>query len=101
MAFVRIPKHRYFNYQPLYYDEKKERMKERYDKFGNKVEEPESKEDRYYPGKYLRGNMRQVVYDRRRSSMKPSLSRVLRIVLFLTAMVLVYIFADKIVYLFY
>ena len=101
MAFLKVPKHRYFNYQPLYYDEKKERMQERYDKYGNREDNPESKENKYYPGKYLRGKMRPAVYDTRRSSMKPTLARLLRITLFLAAMIMIYLFADKIMLLFY
>lgn len=100
MAFIRIPKHRYFNYQPLYYDEKKERMEQRLKEFG-KTDDTEVKDDTYYPGKYLRGKMRDNVYEHRRSSMKPSLSRLLKISLFLIVMVLAYIFADRLLLLFY
>ena len=101
MSFIRLPKHRYFNYQPLYYNENKERMQERYDRYGQREENSGTEDYKYYPGKYLRGKMRPAVYDSRRSSMKPSLSRVLKIALFLVVIILIYLFADKIFYLFY
>ncbi|MCF0177062.1 MAG: hypothetical protein HUJ90_00425 [Bacteroidales bacterium] len=66
ITFFRTPSHRVFHYEPRYYDEREEKMRERYEKYGkdyDKVNDPyqvatpeemEAEKERHYiPGKYI------------------------------------------------
>lgn len=65
LSFFKTPKHRVFNYQPLYYDERKEAMEERYARLH---EGEKGKEREYIPGKFIRGRFRKAVYENRRGA---------------------------------
>lgn len=54
-GFFRTPKHRVFNYQPLYYDERKEAMQERFERLH---EQEQGKERDYKPGKAIRARFK-------------------------------------------
>jgi len=77
LSFFKTPKHRVFNYQPLYYDEKKEAMQERY---ARQHEEEKGKEQGYIPGRLLRGNLRRAVYHNRRGTGSVLLNRIIILV---------------------
>lgn len=96
-SFFKTPRHRVFNYQPLYYDEQKEKMDERVtdaDRERAKREGIDWKNDRYIPGKSIRGSIRNVNEKNRRHSMSPSTRRVVTIVSILILFVLAYFVAD-------
>ena len=59
--FFNVPKHRTFNYQPRYYDPKKEAMEER-------KKAAESHNDFHIVGSHIRGKIQKAVYEGRKSS---------------------------------
>lgn len=71
-SFFKTPRHRVFNYQPLYYDEQKEAMKERLERLH--MEEGEKKET-YRPGRFIRFNMRKSFYNSRSKKGSPTVTR--------------------------
>jgi hypothetical protein len=88
LSFFKTPKHRVFNYQPLYYDERKEELQERV----ARAEEAAEKEKRekmglpqkkkkddpdYVPGRTIRHNFRRSVYSSRRRPGSPFLMRII------------------------
>ena len=59
LSFFKTPQHRVFNYTPIYYDERKERMQERLDAIEKEKAEKEGREwknERYIPGRNIKGN---------------------------------------------
>ncbi len=61
-SFFKTPQHKVFNYQPLYYDERKERRENvRADALREKAqrEGTEFKDENYYPGKYIKGKIQE------------------------------------------
>ncbi len=62
-SFFGESEHRVFNYRPMYYDEEKEALK---DKFGevDGSKEAERKKEGYVPGSYVKGSMRGGNYKR-------------------------------------
>lgn len=72
LSFFKTPKHRVFNYQPLYYDERKERLQEQIAKA--KEEELGIKRD-YVPGRNIRMNFRKSLYVNRRRPRSPLIMR--------------------------
>ncbi len=77
--FFKIPQHKKFNYQPLYYDEQKEQLEERI----RKIEQE-------YGIKNGEGNMRTMTkgsfsryYSKRNKSQKYSTTRLILIIIFL------------------
>lgn len=79
-----LPKHRAFNYQPLYFDEKKEAMEER---FSRLHEEEKGKDPGYIPGRLLRSKLRKTVYQNRRSPGSVMLNRIIIIVFLVVLLV--------------
>lgn len=96
-SFFKTPKHRVFNYQPLYYDERKEAMKERYERL--QVEE-ESKQGKYRPGKHIRHNMRKSLYEGRSKEKTPFVTRIIIAFALLGLMIMLYYFAQYFGFLF-
>lgn len=82
-----LPKHRAFNYQPLYFDEKKEKMEER---FSRLHEEEKGKDPGYIPGRLLRGKLRKAVYHNRRSPGSVMLNRIIILVFLVVLLVAAY-----------
>jgi len=104
LTLFNSPKHKVFNYQPLYFDPEKEKREQRRAQFHFKKEEetqntgasidtqtnPEIKvrtrEERlYYPGKNIRGSFQRALSENRRS---PGDNRFVRIVLILSIVIL-------------
>ena len=57
--FFNLPKHRVFNYQPVFYDPKKEDLDARIAKAEREKAEAEGKEkEPYVPGEYIKRNFR-------------------------------------------
>lgn len=83
-SLFRTQKHRVFNYQPLYYDERKEALDE-------KLEKARKKETgEYVPGEHLRGAFRRGKIELKRSNKHDSVRRfatLIALVLFMVALV--------------
>ena len=125
ITFFPTPKHRVFNYQPRYYDERKERLREIYAKYGKeypgddkasarqaaedlkdvasygevnellKAENP--REGKYIPGQYIRAAYRQDTSQRMSTEQKSPLRKVVTIVTVLAAIVAAYYLSQGLV----
>lgn len=90
-SFFKTPKHRVFNYQPLYYDEKREKMKERLEKL---QEEEGISETNYRPGKFIRHNMRKSIYQNKSKSNNPVVTRIIIMVALIGLLIMLYYLAQ-------
>ena len=77
--FFKIPKHRQFNYQPIYYDEQKEQLEER---IKNIEQEYGIKNGEEYTRLMTKGSFSNY-YDRKRKVQRYSTTRLIIIILFL------------------
>jgi hypothetical protein len=77
--FFRIPKHRQFNYQPIYYDEQKEQLEER---IKNIEQEYGINNGEKYTRSMTKGSFSHY-YDRKRKSQRYSTTRIILIIIFL------------------
>ncbi len=93
LSFFKTPKHKVFNYQPLYYDERKERLQEQIAKAKEK-ELGKSKD--YVPGRNIRMNFRKPLYENRRSPGSPLILRVVILISLLGLMAGLYYVARMI-----
>ena len=59
--------HRVFNYKPIYYDPKKEELRQKFGHVDGTIDE-EMKKDTYVPGSYIQGSWRDGNYRRSRSA---------------------------------
>ena len=59
--------HRVFNYKPIYYDPKKEELRQKFGHVDGTMDK-EMKKDTYVPGSYIQGSRRDGNYRRSRSS---------------------------------
>lgn len=74
LIFFRQPGHRIFNYQPLFYNERKERL-------DKKIEEAEMKnKGEYIPGSKIRGSFQKMRYESKRGKVMNPAKRVLNLV---------------------
>jgi hypothetical protein len=96
-SFFKTPKHRVFNYQPLYYDERKEAMKERLERL--QVEEM-AKEGKYIPGKHIRHSMRKNFYHGKSKGNSLFITRLIIFVSLAGLMIMFYYFARYFSFLF-
>lgn len=110
-SLFNTPKHRVFNYKPLYYDQAKEELQERikaaeeakrtgegYDRSAYIHEHPEVEGEnvrRYIPGRNIRGKIQKSVYENRKSSLSPLITRVIIFVSIIVMMLAVYFLADR------
>ena len=86
-SFFRTPKHRVFNYQPLYYDERKEALQER---IARAKGEAESKNENYVPGRNIRHNFRKSLYESRKNASTPAVIRLIVLLSIVVLMVALY-----------
>ena len=93
LSFFKTPKHRVFNYQPLYYDERKERLEER---IAKAREEEHGRAANYVPGKNIRTNFRKALYDNRKMPGSPLIMRIVILISLLGLMVAMYFVARSI-----
>ncbi len=92
-GLFKTPKHKVFNYQPLFYDERKEAMKERLER----LEEEKLMEkgiSTYKPGKHIRSNFRKNLYDGKKSSGEGALQRIIMIICIALLLAALFYFAD-------
>lgn len=111
ISFLPTPKHRVFHYEPRYWNEKEEKMKERYAKYGKEYDpktpwegkgpddaetkEPEVKNhlrDGYVPGILIRDAYRNGIDSNRRKTTNTKVRTIIIIVSLLLAFVAVYYF---------
>lgn len=111
ISFLPTPKHRVFHYEPRYWNEKEEKMKERYAKYGKeynpntpwegkgsdnaqeKDNEPKNHlRDGYVPGVLIRDAYRNGIDSNRRKTTNTKLRTIIIIVSLLLAVVAVYYF---------
>ena len=111
ISFLPTPKHRVFHYEPRYWNEKEEKMKERYAKYGKEYDpkspwegkgaedseaaEPEVKNhlrDGYVPGILIRDAYRNGIDSNRRKTTNTKLRTIIIIVSLLLAVIAVYYF---------
>ena len=127
ITFFPTPKHRVFNYQPRYYDERKERLKEIYAKYGKEYpgdekasarqaaedlkdvasysevkellnqEGNEPRSGKYIPGQYIRRAYRQDTAQRMSTEQKSPLRKVVTIVTVLAAIAAAYYLSQGLV----
>lgn len=125
ITFFPTPKHRVFNYQPRYYDERKERLREIYAKYGKEYPGDEKanahkaaedlkdvasysevnellqsegpREGRYIPGQYIRSTYHDDRDKRRSSAKKSPLRKIVIIVTVLAAVVAAYYLSQGLV----
>lgn len=95
ISFSNNPKYRVFNYQPRYYDERKERMEQRYAekarKEGKSISEVggNGEDSTYVPGAAIRNGMRNYSSSRREAG-NSSVKTIIVLLSLATAVVLVY-----------
>ncbi|MBE6229513.1 MAG: hypothetical protein E7119_02860 [Bacteroidales bacterium] len=80
--FFKTPKHRVFNYQPLYYDPRKEELEE-------KIENQRKRDaGEYVPGDNVRKGFHRIKYESKRSS---GASMIIRLISVITLGIVVYL----------
>lgn len=114
LSFFRTPKHRVFNYQPLYYDQRKEELEERIARAKEEAqienwtaENAQDKAERqkngitsvrenphYIPGKNIRQNFRKSVFENRRRPGSPFIMRIIVLLSMIGIMVALYYVAQ-------
>ena len=77
--FFKIPQHKQFNYEPLYYDERKEKLQERIKRI---EQEYGVKNGDEYVRSLTKGSFSRY-YDRRRKAQRYSATRLVIIIIFL------------------
>lgn len=95
-SFFKIPKHKVFNYQPLYYDERKEHremVREEALREKAKKEGREWKSENYYPGKYIKGKLQDESREHRKRSLSENLIKIITILSLLVFFILLIYFA--------
>jgi len=110
ISFLPTPKHRVFHYEPRYWNEKEEKMKERYAKYGkeydpkspwegkedasekNETEVKNHLRDGYVPGILIRDAYRNGIDSNRRKTTNTKLRTIIIVVSLLLAFVAVYYF---------
>ncbi|MDD4655705.1 MAG: hypothetical protein WCR61_08575 [Bacteroidales bacterium] len=107
LSFFKTPKHRVFNYQPLYYDERKEELEERIARAkeeahsekwtaeNKKLDTGKVKENPHYiPGKNIRQNFRKSMSENRRRPGSPFIMRIIVLLSMIGIMVALYYVAQ-------
>jgi len=87
LRFFKLPEHRVFNYQPLFYDERREALDK---KIANA--EKESKGE-YVPGANIKGSFEKIRFDSKRSKTANPLRRISGAISLLFLMVVLFFFA--------
>jgi len=109
LSLFKTPKHRVFNYQPLFYDPKKEELDNRVAKAMAELEEekrakriaagedPRTREERlYYPGRSIRGSYQKALLGNRRRAGDNPWMRLIVIASIIALLVAAVYFADAV-----
>ena len=82
--------HKVFNYKPIYYDQKKEELRQKFGKVDGTYDK-ESKKETYVPGSYIKGSWRDGNYKNTRSNANKAQNIIGLVGLILLAVVLIFI----------
>jgi hypothetical protein len=93
LGFFNNPKHRVFDYQPLYYNPRKEALDEKIRAAKEGQEHDKGKDRDYMPGKNIRGKIQQKIYYNRRQAGSPLFNRVIVFVTLIVFIVVLYYIA--------
>jgi len=111
ISFFKTPQHRVFNYEPRYYDERKERLQKLYEKYGKNPDgtpkvagtedEATYKEltEHRAPGSSIRGSFQSAYKESRRSAGNQKIKTIITIVALILVFIAAYYLADSLVYL--
>ncbi len=88
ISWFKTSKHRVFHYEPLYYNEKKEKMDERYNR------------NTYTPGVNIRGKIRNSSVENKKHPMSSFTRKIVVFISLLIMFILAYYFSQYIVLLF-
>ncbi|MCF0165753.1 MAG: hypothetical protein HUJ89_01015 [Bacteroidales bacterium] len=97
LSFFNTPKHRVFHYEPIYYSEEKEHRDELIEKIERRKAEAEGREyksETYYPGRYIKGHLREQMATNRRHAGGASMSRLIAIISIAMLFVMIYLISD-------
>ncbi len=118
ISFFPTPEHKVFNYKPRFYDENKEEMKKRYEKYGkqypgesdsekeitekrenaDKFDAKEAfKKDRYIPGKSIRGSFSKELEEHRKEAGNKKAKKIILYITLAAAFVAAYYLAQGLV----
>ncbi|MDR2585037.1 MAG: hypothetical protein LBC84_02285 [Prevotellaceae bacterium] len=108
LSFFKTPKHRVFNYKPLYYNAEKEELQERLARIRAEMEREagtgddlRTREERlHFPGKSIRGSFQKSLYENRRHAGNNRYTRIIMILSILVLLIAVFYFADGLGFLF-
>lgn len=97
ISFFKLPKHKVFNYQPLYYDERKEhRENVKAEVLREKAarEGTEYRDEHYYPGKYISGKMQEELHGNRRNALAQNTVKIIGVISIVIFFLFLFYFAD-------
>ncbi|MEF9986241.1 MAG: hypothetical protein RSC28_04290 [Bacteroidales bacterium] len=86
LGMFKTPRHRVFDYQPLYYDERKEALDEKIENARRK------KSGEYVPGEGIRGSFKRINIDVKRSKSNDPVKRIITLItlaIFMMALVFI------------
>lgn len=96
-SLFKTPSHRVFHYEPRFYDERAERREEVAEEAQREKalrEGKEWKDERYIPGKHIRGKIRAAQENNRRHDMSKMTQRVISLITIVILFVVLVYFAD-------
>ena len=93
LGFFNNPKHRVFDYQPRYYDARKEALDEKIQAAHREHDGDRSKDRDYMPGKNIRGKIQQKIYYNRRQAGSPLFNRVIVFITLIVFIIVLYYIA--------
>ena len=98
ISLFKTPKHKVFNYKPIYYDPVKEEFDERVARIRASMETEEKQKTReerlYYPGRTIRGSFQKARYENRRHAGNNSYIRWVVLLSIVVLLVAIVYFAD-------
>ena len=107
-TFFPTPQHKVFHYEPRYYDPRKERLEQLYEKYGKTPEgmkkaeeelaaEKEAPSKDYVPGSRIRGAFSRSVEESRRAEGNQKVKKILTLITILAAIVVAYYLSQGLV----
>ena len=101
ISFFRTPKHRVFNYKPMYWNPEKEAFEERIKRTRETVAAQKKDEDKpYIPGGSIRGSFRASYHVERRYPARQKLVRAVIVISLVVIMLMAVYFTQAFSYLF-
>lgn len=98
ISFFKTPKYRVFHYDPIYYDERKERLEEIMEEAEREKAIKEGREykseKKYIPGRNIRGKIRESSEKQHKRALSDSTSRIIGVVALIIFFVMLFYFAE-------